>query len=66
VVLKSLPVGFLPALKPSWGARASICASVSDDDDADGVADREVGLPAFLVAGASDVGDTDELADEAG
>jgi hypothetical protein len=42
--LKPVPVGFLPAVKPSWGAKASICAGVTDDDDADGVADGAVGV----------------------
>jgi hypothetical protein len=53
-------------LKPSWGARASTCASVSDDDDADGAAGREVGVPAFLIVGVRDVDGADGLADGAG
>lgn len=52
--MKLLPVGFLPAVKPSWGARASICAAVTDGDDADGLADGTVGEPALFIAGVTD------------
>jgi hypothetical protein len=34
-----VPVGFLPAVKPSWGAKAAICA-------ADGVPEDGVGIGA--------------------
>jgi len=50
-------------VKPSWGARASICAAVTDDEDADGLTDGAVGVPALLIAGVTD-GD-DELTDRA-
>lgn len=52
-------------MKPSWGARALICAAVTDDDDddADGLADETIGEPAALfIAGAPD---GFELADRA-
>lgn len=51
--MKLLPVGFLPATKPSWGARASICAAVTDDDE-DGLADETIGEPALVVVGVTD------------
>ena len=51
--MKLLPVGFLPAAKPSWGARASICAGVTDDDD-DGLADGTIEELALVVAGVTD------------
>jgi hypothetical protein len=57
-----LPVGFLPAVKPSWGARVLICAAVTDDDDADGLADGTVGETVLFIAG---VPDGVELADRA-
>jgi hypothetical protein len=50
-------------VKPSWGARALICAAVTDDDDADGLADGTIGEPAALfIAGVTD---GVELADRA-
>lgn len=64
--MKLLPVGSLPAVKPSWGARALICAAVTDGTVGepalfivgvtDGVelADRVVGSPASLLVGACD------------
>ena len=63
-VLKPLPVGFLPAVKPSWGARASICAGVTEEDD--GVADGAVGVLLLLIVGVRDDDCADGLADEAG
>jgi len=47
-------------VKPSWGARASTCAAVTDDDDRDGLADGAVGVPALLIVGVTD---GEELAD---
>jgi hypothetical protein len=49
-------------VKPSWGARALICAAVTDDDDADGLADGTIGVPALFIAGVTD---GVELADRA-
>lgn len=60
--MKLLPVGFLPAVKPSWGARALICAGVTDDDDDDGLADGTVVEAALFIAGVTD---GVELADRA-
>jgi hypothetical protein len=40
-------------VKPSWGARALICAAVTDDDD-DGLADGTVGEPASFITGVTD------------
>jgi hypothetical protein len=61
---KPLPVGFLPEVKPSLGARASICAGVTEDDD--GVADWAVGVLSLLVVGACDDDGTDGHANAAG
>ena len=41
-------------MKPSWGARALICAAVTDDDDADGLADGTVGETVLFIAGVTD------------
>jgi hypothetical protein len=49
--LKLLPVGFLPAVKPSWGARALICAAVTDDVR---LADGTIGEPALFIVGVTD------------
>ena len=49
-------------MKPSLGARALICAAVTDDDDADGLADGTIGEPALFIAGFTD---GVELADRA-
>ena len=57
--MKLLPVGSLPAVKLSWGARALICAAVTDDD---GIADGTVGEPALFIVGVTD---GVELADRA-
>jgi hypothetical protein len=40
----------LPAVKPSWGARAFICAAVTDGDDADGT----IGELVLFIAGVTD------------
>jgi len=61
-VLKPLPVGFLPAVKPSWGARASTCAGVTEVDDADGLADGVAGVPGFMVVGVTDDDDAEAVA----
>jgi hypothetical protein len=45
-------------VKPSWDARALICAAVTDDDDADGT----IGEPVLFIAGVTD---GVELADRA-
>jgi hypothetical protein len=50
-------------VKPSWGARALICAAdTDDDDDADGLADGTIGVPVLFFAGVTD---GVELADRA-
>jgi hypothetical protein len=48
-------------VKPSWGAKALICAAVTDDDNADGLADGTIGELAFIEG----VTDGVELADTA-
>jgi hypothetical protein len=59
---QSLPVGFLPAVKPSWGARASICEAVDGVLGVeDGAGDTVVGTALCAAEAGDDVAGGDGL-----